>query len=113
MEDLLIDLNAVVSQNLAAIVIGLGIAVLVLLVLLLLVSRRATRIERRFAGLTRGEEGRSLEAILDAHMDKVYAVARALDELAARSAAQAPAAAQQLSLVAALGLPAPTPPFLE
>ena len=86
MEDLLIDLNAVVSQNLAAIVIGLSIAVLVLLVLLLLGTRRATRIERRFAGLTRGEEGRSLEAILDAHLDKVYAVARELDELAARSA---------------------------
>jgi len=86
LEDLLIDLNAVVSQNLAAIVIGLGIAVLVLLVLLLLGTRRTTRIERRFAGLTRGEEGRSLEAILDAHLDKVYAVARELDELAARSA---------------------------
>ena len=41
---------------------------------------------RRFAGLTRGADGESLEAILDAHLDKVYAVAREVDDLAARSA---------------------------
>jgi hypothetical protein len=38
------------------------------------------------AGLTRGSDGRSLEAVLDAHLDKVFAVARELDELAARMA---------------------------
>ena len=44
--------------------------------------------------MTRGAEGRSLEAVLDAHLDKVLAVARELDELSARSAileADAPA----------------------
>ncbi len=48
--------------------------------------RRSSRLERRLAGLTRGEDGRSLETILDAHLDKVYAVARELDDLSARSA---------------------------
>jgi hypothetical protein len=69
-----------------AIVVGLGVAVLVLLVLVLIQARRITRLGRRLEGLTRGVEGRSLEAILDAHLDKVFAVARELDELSARSA---------------------------
>jgi hypothetical protein len=42
--------------------------------------------DRRLRGLTRGEDGRSLEAMLEAHLDKVYSVAREVDELAARSA---------------------------
>ena len=41
---------------------------------------------RRLAGLTRGADGGSLEAVLDAHLDKVFAVARELDELAVRTA---------------------------
>jgi len=48
--------------------------------------RRSTRLEARLAGLTRGSEGRSLEAVLDAHLEKVYAVARQLDDLSARTA---------------------------
>ncbi len=36
--------------------------------------------------MTRGAEGRSLESILDAHLDKVIAVGRELDDLSARSA---------------------------
>ena len=38
--------------------------------------------------MTRGAEGKSLDAVLDAHVDKVYAVARELDELMARAAVQ-------------------------
>jgi hypothetical protein len=52
----------------------------------LLLARRTRRIDARLRGLTRGSEGRSLEAVLDAHLDKVYAVASELDELAARMA---------------------------
>jgi hypothetical protein len=58
-------------------------------VLLLLVVWQAVRIgrlRRRLEGITRGEHGRSLEAILDAHLDKVFQVGRELDELAARAA---------------------------
>lgn len=49
-------------------------------------GRRISRLRRRLDGITRGAEGRNLEAILEAHLDKVFAVARELDELAARSA---------------------------
>ncbi len=61
-------------------------ALLLLLVLLLLVARHAARVGRRLAALTRGAEGGTLEAILDAHLDRVDRVSRELDELAARSA---------------------------
>jgi hypothetical protein len=67
-------------------IIGLGIAVLVLFFIVLLQVRQLRRQRRRLDGLTRGAEGRSLEAVLDAHLDKVFAVARELDELSARSA---------------------------
>ena len=41
---------------------------------------------RQLDGLTRGNDGADLGAILDAHLDKVYAVARELDELSASAA---------------------------
>ncbi len=52
----------------------------------MVIARRTARIERRLTGLTRGADGTSLEAVLDAHLDKVYAVARELDDVAARTA---------------------------
>jgi Protein of unknown function (DUF4446) len=67
-------------------VIGLLIVVLILFVLLLVVARRTRQIDARLAGLTRGAGGHDLEHVLDAHLDKVFAVARELDELAARAA---------------------------
>ena len=60
---------------------------LVALVAALVQLRRMSRLRARLEGLTRGEEGRSLEAILDAHIDKVFEVARQLDEVAERSEA--------------------------
>ena len=57
-----------------------------LLVLVLVQARRLGRLRGRLDGLTRGADGASLDAVLDAHIDKVYAVARELDDLAARSA---------------------------
>jgi hypothetical protein len=62
------------------------VAVVVLLVLVIYLARRTGQLRRRLDGLTRGADGRSLDAILDAHLDKVFAVARELDELSARSA---------------------------
>lgn len=85
-EDPPIDLNAVVAPVIGPIVVGLGALVLVLGLLVLVQARRLVRLGRRLDGLTRGADGRSLEAILDAHLDKVFAVARELDELSARSA---------------------------
>jgi hypothetical protein len=49
-------------------------------------ARRIGRLQRRLDGITRGADGTSLDAILGVHIDKVYAVARELDELSARSA---------------------------
>ncbi|HYH94078.1 MAG TPA: DUF4446 family protein [Candidatus Saccharimonadales bacterium] len=75
------------APYLGPIVVGLAIAVLVLLVALLVVARRQSRLDVRLRGLTRGEDGANLEAVLDAHLDKVFAVSTALDDLAARTAA--------------------------
>jgi hypothetical protein len=64
----------------------LGAVVIVLLAAVLVLVRRTRRLARRLDGLTRDGDGRSLEGILDAHLDKVFTVARELDDLAARSA---------------------------
>jgi hypothetical protein len=75
-----------VQPDLGILVVLLGALVLVLLLAVVLLARRTRGIDRRLLGLTRGAEGHSLEAVLDAHLDKVFAVARELDELAARMA---------------------------
>ncbi len=85
-EDPRIDLNALVQPYLGPLVVGLCVVVVILLVAVVAVTRRTSRLDARLAGLTRGSDGRSLEAVLDAHLDKVFAVARELDELAAKTA---------------------------
>jgi hypothetical protein len=85
-EDPAIDLNAFVAPFVGAAVVGLFLAVLVLLVVVLVQARRVGRLRRRLDGLTRGGDGANLGEVLDAHLDKVYAVARELDDLSARSA---------------------------
>jgi hypothetical protein len=80
------DLNALVTPNVGAAVLALLIVCVVLVAVVIVLARRTARLDRRLRGLTRGAEGQSLEAILDAHLDKVFAVARDLDDLAARSA---------------------------
>ena len=85
-EDPRIDLNALVQPNLGVIIIALSIAMLVLLAALLGLARRTNRLDTRLRNLTRGDDGRTLEAVLDAHLDKVYEVAREVDELAVRTA---------------------------
>jgi hypothetical protein len=85
LEDRPIDLNSAVEPYLGAIVIGLAIAVVVLLVAVVIVAQRQRRLDARLRGLTRGAEGGSLEAVLDAHLDKVFQVSKELDEVAART----------------------------
>jgi hypothetical protein len=84
-EDRPIDLNALVAPYIGLITVGLAVVVVLLLLMMGIQSRRQSRLRHRVDGMTRGVEGRSLEAILDAHLDKVLAVARELDQLAARS----------------------------
>jgi hypothetical protein len=79
-------LNQLVTPSLGAIVMVLGVVCVVLLVAVVVLVRRTSRLDRRLQGLTRGTDGRSLESILEAHLDKVYSVAREVDELAARAA---------------------------
>jgi hypothetical protein len=84
-EDHRIDLDAFIRPNLGAIVVGFGGAVVVLVVACLLLARRTRALDARLRGITRGAEGRSLEAILDAHLKKVYGLARELEGIAVRT----------------------------
>jgi uncharacterized protein DUF4446 len=59
---------------------------LVFVVLVLVVRQR--RLAKRIEGLTRGDDGRSLESILSAHLERVHALTRDVDRLEARSAVQ-------------------------
>ena len=85
-EDFAIDLDAALEPYLAPLVVALAVVVMVLLVLLVILWRRVRSVDGRLEGLTRGADGRSLEAVLDAHLDKVFAVSKDLDELEARTA---------------------------
>jgi hypothetical protein len=85
-EDPAIDLNALVAPFVGAAVVGLTIALLALLVLALIQARRIGKLRRRLDGLTRGADGASLGAVLESHVDRIYDVARELDDLSARSA---------------------------
>jgi hypothetical protein len=81
------DLDALVSTNLTLVAGLLLAAVAALAVALILVARRARRLEARLDALTRGEDGRSLAGVLEAHVERVGAVARRQDELDAHAAA--------------------------
>ena len=64
----------------------LGLAVVVLLLLVVVLARRQASLGRRLRGLTRGEDGSSLEAVLGANLDKVDGMARGLADVSARTA---------------------------
>jgi Protein of unknown function (DUF4446) len=98
-EDPPIDLNVAVEPYLGALIVGLVIVVVVLFVIVLWLARRVASVGKRLQGLTRGEDGRSLEAVLDAHLDKVFAVAREVDDLGERTAVLEAAARRAFSRV--------------
>jgi len=79
------DLNALVNQNAAFFIGGLVLVVAALAFALVLVARRGRRLEARLEALTRGEDGRNLAGVLDAHLARVLSVARRQDELDAHS----------------------------
>ncbi len=79
------DLDALVTQNAAFVIGGLVLAIAALALVLGLVVRRAGRLEARLDALTRGEGGRDLAGVLDAHLARVLAVARRQDELDAHA----------------------------
>lgn len=61
-------------------------AVLALATGCLILARRTRDLDVRLSGITRGAEGRSLEAVLDTHLEKVFAMSRELDDVVARTA---------------------------
>jgi Protein of unknown function (DUF4446) len=81
------DLNTLSASNLGLIVVVLGIVCVLLLLALAILARRVGRIDKRLSGMTRGADGQDLSEILEAHLDKVYAVARDLDEVTRRTTA--------------------------
>lgn len=58
---------------------------LVLLVIVVILARRVAALDRRLTGLTRGADGGSLEAVLGAHLERVEAVARHVDDIETRT----------------------------
>ena len=58
-----------------------------LLVMVLVLARRVGRVDARLRGLTRGEEGQSLEDVLGAHLEKVHGLGREVERLTARTGA--------------------------
>jgi uncharacterized protein DUF4446 len=51
----------------------------------ILLTRRVGRVDGRLRGITRGEEGESLEGVLGAHLEKVYEVSREVERLKTRT----------------------------
>ncbi len=64
---------------------GLAVVAVLAILVALLLRRRVGRLEARLGLLTRGEDGRSLENVLGAPLDKVLAVSRAVDDLSRRT----------------------------
>jgi len=79
------DLDALVTRNAALFLGGLVLVIAALAVALVVLAGRARRLEARLEALTRGEDGRSLAGVLDAHLARVLAVARRQDELDAHA----------------------------
>ncbi len=84
---------------LALVAVAAAVALTILCVWLL---SRVRRMEAAVESLTRGEDGKSLSAVLETHLDKVYSVARERDGLSRRTAtleAEGRKAFQKLGLV--------------
>jgi Protein of unknown function (DUF4446) len=96
------DLDTLVTEHATLVVAAVALVATGLAIGLAVVARRARRLEERLDALTRGEGGRDLADVLDAHLEKVMSVARRQDELDAHGAAldvQARRAVQGVALV--------------
>ena len=67
-------------------VLALAIVSLLLLLLVFWVWGRTRRLARRIDSLTRGQDDKDLSGVLDAHLDRVFAVSNEVDELTVRTA---------------------------
>ncbi len=74
------------TQTLGTVVIALAVACVLLAVGVAVLVRRTSTLERRLTGITRGEDGRSLESILGSHLERVYELNSQVTALTARAA---------------------------
>lgn len=79
------DLDVLVTENAALFTGAFALVTAALGLALVLVARRSRRLELRLEALTRGEDGRDLAGVLDAHLARVLSVARRQDELDAHA----------------------------
>jgi hypothetical protein len=79
-------LSSFVSANVGAVALLLAAVCVVLGVAVAWLVRRASALDRRLDGLTRGTDGRDLGAVLDTHVEKIYAVAGEVNALTSRAA---------------------------
>jgi hypothetical protein len=77
----LADLNRFLSENLALAFGALGLLVLVLIVVLVMQSVRLRRATGTYRALVSGEQGGSLQDLLDGHIGRVEEVSSSLHEL--------------------------------
>ncbi len=78
-------MTAFIQDNLGPIVGLLTILLVVALVLAAVAWRRAAEAERRLDALTRGDDGRSLQSVIEARLGRVEEVADSVDRLAGRT----------------------------
>ncbi|MFI5226282.1 MAG: DUF4446 family protein [Candidatus Limnocylindrales bacterium] len=75
-----IDVASAAPAALAALVLTV-----VAIALAIVLWRRVGRLQRRIDDLTRGESGRNLEAVLDAHLERVVSIGGHVDDLVTRT----------------------------
>jgi hypothetical protein len=78
-------LNDVLKSNPVVFAAALAGVVVVLAVIALVEVWQVQRLKRRLDALTRGADGRSLEGVLDAHLESVFRVSHELNQLTART----------------------------
>ena len=83
---MLIDIDALVSANIAPIIGGLVIVVLALAFAVVGLIRRVRRLGARLESLTQGGDESSLEAVLGSHLERVNRVVSDVDVVASRTA---------------------------
>lgn len=85
-EELPIDLDAALGPILAPLAAVLAVAVVGLAGTVLVQGRRIARLAGRLDAMTRGGDGRSLEAVIAGSLERVDRIGRDVDQLASRSA---------------------------
>lgn len=96
------QVNSAIASNLAIVAGILALVCLLVVVLVVTVvvqARRIGRLKTRLDGVTRGVDGRSLESVLDSHLETVFRVARQQDALSARATDLETAAGRHLDRV--------------